>query len=268
MSVPGSLSGPAAPIVAAARADAPHGEQGHFQIILNRQHCPLLQRELTPFMRLMYASGVWSYIVGAISTPFFIIVPMARAPWPCWPRHAVQRSESDRISGICTKCWAVACRLHPHACCAQQAQQPAYRLDPACRCRQARRSTSSMHADHDLGGHLPHCGHLVGCAGPDGLLRGHQQCALLCAQRPARPGGAHLHRGLDTPKAPCAESPPCWSTWASHLQGLQHAAAADEAVQWWALPGPSHSRWGCRLGRRWRCPLMAGSAERPQDNWT
>ena len=50
--------------------------QGHFQIILNRQHCPLLQRDLSPFMRIMYASGVWSYIVGAISTPFFIIVPM------------------------------------------------------------------------------------------------------------------------------------------------------------------------------------------------
>ena len=50
--------------------------QGHFQIILNRQHCPLLQKDLSIPMRIMYASGVWSYVVGAISTPFFIIVPM------------------------------------------------------------------------------------------------------------------------------------------------------------------------------------------------
>ncbi|KAK9803849.1 hypothetical protein WJX73_008180 [Symbiochloris irregularis] len=50
--------------------------KGHFQIIFNRQHCPLLQSQLSPFMRMYYASGVWSYVVGAVSTPFFIIVPM------------------------------------------------------------------------------------------------------------------------------------------------------------------------------------------------
>ena len=27
-------------------------------------------------MRIMYCSGVWSYIVGAITTPLFIIIPL------------------------------------------------------------------------------------------------------------------------------------------------------------------------------------------------
>ena len=50
--------------------------QGHFQIMFSWQHCPLLQRGLPLAMRIMYISGVWSYIVGAISTPLFILVPM------------------------------------------------------------------------------------------------------------------------------------------------------------------------------------------------
>lgn len=52
--------------------------QGHFQIIFNREHCPLLQKDLSWFMRLYYASGVWSYVVGAISTPLFIMLPIVR----------------------------------------------------------------------------------------------------------------------------------------------------------------------------------------------
>jgi hypothetical protein len=27
-------------------------------------------------MRIMYCSGVWSYVVGAVATPFFMIVPV------------------------------------------------------------------------------------------------------------------------------------------------------------------------------------------------
>ena len=50
--------------------------QGHFQIMFNRKYCPLLQRELSPLMRIMYCSGVWSYIVGALTTPLFIIIPL------------------------------------------------------------------------------------------------------------------------------------------------------------------------------------------------
>lgn len=50
--------------------------QGHFQIVLSRRYSPLTIRGLSPFMRIMYCSGVWSYIVGAITTPLFIIIPL------------------------------------------------------------------------------------------------------------------------------------------------------------------------------------------------
>ena len=50
--------------------------QGHFQIMFSWQHCPLFQSKLSWPMRIMYSSGVWSYIVGAISTPTFILIPM------------------------------------------------------------------------------------------------------------------------------------------------------------------------------------------------
>ncbi len=50
--------------------------QGHFQIMFSYQHCPLFQSKLSWPMRIMYSSGVWSYIVGAISTPTFILIPM------------------------------------------------------------------------------------------------------------------------------------------------------------------------------------------------
>ena len=36
----------------------------------------MMIRGLSPFMRIMYCSGVWSYIVGAITTPLFIIIPL------------------------------------------------------------------------------------------------------------------------------------------------------------------------------------------------
>ena len=44
--------------------------------MLSRQHSPLTIRGLSPFMRIMYCSGVWSYIVGAVTTPLFIIIPL------------------------------------------------------------------------------------------------------------------------------------------------------------------------------------------------
>jgi hypothetical protein len=46
------------------------------QILFNYEHCPLFQRRLSVFMRVMYMSGVWAYIVGAISTPTFIVIPI------------------------------------------------------------------------------------------------------------------------------------------------------------------------------------------------
>ncbi len=36
----------------------------------------MMIRGLSPFMRIMYCSGVWSYVVGAITTPLFIIIPL------------------------------------------------------------------------------------------------------------------------------------------------------------------------------------------------
>ena len=41
--------------------------KGHFQIMLSSDHCPLFQEQLPWFQRLMYCTGVWSYIVGAVS---------------------------------------------------------------------------------------------------------------------------------------------------------------------------------------------------------
>ena len=44
--------------------------------MLNNDHCPLFQKDLSWFQRFMYCSGVWAYIVGAITTPMFIIIPL------------------------------------------------------------------------------------------------------------------------------------------------------------------------------------------------
>lgn len=44
--------------------------------MFSKQHCPLNQHRLSFFMKMMFCSGVWSYIVGAISTPTFIIIPI------------------------------------------------------------------------------------------------------------------------------------------------------------------------------------------------
>jgi hypothetical protein len=50
--------------------------KGHFQIFFSAAHCPLLQKGLSPFMRILYCSGVWNYWVGGLSTPFFFAVPI------------------------------------------------------------------------------------------------------------------------------------------------------------------------------------------------
>lgn len=50
--------------------------QGHFQIVLNADHCPIFVPGLSLWKKLMYCSGVWAYVVGAITTPFFIVVPL------------------------------------------------------------------------------------------------------------------------------------------------------------------------------------------------
>ena len=49
--------------------------KGHFQIFFSR-HCPLVVPGLSPLQRILYCSGVWSYVVGALTTPFFMAVPI------------------------------------------------------------------------------------------------------------------------------------------------------------------------------------------------
>ncbi|CAL8466081.1 g5617 [Coccomyxa elongata] len=49
--------------------------KGHFQIMFSK-YCPLAQRKLSLFMKIMYCSGVWSYIVGALTAPLYIIIPL------------------------------------------------------------------------------------------------------------------------------------------------------------------------------------------------
>ena len=56
--------------------------QGHFQIMFNPKVSPLFQRKLSWPMRIMYCSGVWSYLIGAISTPTFIIIPLVSSYQP------------------------------------------------------------------------------------------------------------------------------------------------------------------------------------------
>ena len=53
--------------------------QGHFQIMFNPKVSPLFQKKLSWGMRILYSSGVWSYLCAAISTPTFIVIPLVRS---------------------------------------------------------------------------------------------------------------------------------------------------------------------------------------------
>lgn len=53
--------------------------------MFNREHCPLLQKRLSWPMRIMYMSGVWSYIVGATATPLFIVIPVVTVWFGVFP---------------------------------------------------------------------------------------------------------------------------------------------------------------------------------------
>lgn len=50
--------------------------QGHFQIIMNRKFCPLFRSRLDWLSRMLYCSGVWSYVINAMTTPIFMAVPI------------------------------------------------------------------------------------------------------------------------------------------------------------------------------------------------
>ena len=44
--------------------------------MLSRRHCPLFHKGLPFGMRILYCSGVWAYVVGALTTPTFMIIPL------------------------------------------------------------------------------------------------------------------------------------------------------------------------------------------------
>ena len=44
--------------------------------MLDTDRCPLFLDGLSWFQKIMYCSGVWAYVVGALSTPFFVVVPL------------------------------------------------------------------------------------------------------------------------------------------------------------------------------------------------
>lgn len=50
--------------------------QGHFQIVLSSEYCPLFEGKLSWFDRIMYCTGVWAYLVGGITSPMFTAVPL------------------------------------------------------------------------------------------------------------------------------------------------------------------------------------------------
>jgi cellulose synthase/poly-beta-1,6-N-acetylglucosamine synthase-like glycosyltransferase len=50
--------------------------KGHFQVLFHSDHCPVFQHDLSWLQRVMYLQGVWSYIVGSLCTPTFIVVPI------------------------------------------------------------------------------------------------------------------------------------------------------------------------------------------------
>lgn len=53
--------------------------------MFSREHCPLFQKRLSWFMRIMYMSGVWSYVVGALATPLFIVIPIVTVWFGVFP---------------------------------------------------------------------------------------------------------------------------------------------------------------------------------------
>ena len=76
--------------------------QGHFQIMFNPKVSPLFQRKLSWPMRIMYCSGVWSYLIGAISTPTFIIIPLVSSHEfaTCQNAHHVLYAGPTHFSGL------------------------------------------------------------------------------------------------------------------------------------------------------------------------
>lgn len=85
--------------------------QGHFQIMFNPKVCPLFQSKLSWGMRILYSSGVWSYVCAAISTPTFIIIPLVSIH--CKPQTSIkdQLQEYDNIPYLVNLLQVFVCGL-------------------------------------------------------------------------------------------------------------------------------------------------------------
>ena len=79
--------------------------QGHLQVILNLAHSPLLQRRLRLIDRLMYCSGIWSYVVGVLTSFVFIAVPFVTI-WigaqPLSPQQTREEQMQCKCPGCCS----------------------------------------------------------------------------------------------------------------------------------------------------------------------
>jgi endoglucanase len=43
---------------------------------MSRKYCPLFRSRLDWLSRMLYCSGVWSYVINAFTTPIFMAVPI------------------------------------------------------------------------------------------------------------------------------------------------------------------------------------------------
>ena len=131
------------------RRSTSHHPSHRTPVFFSKEHCPLFQAGLSPLMRIMYCSGVWSYVVGegmaggslwpgvpARMHRTTVHVPAATKPPPTTQKHST-------------------CRCHLHTI---------FHGHPHC---------------HYLGRRLPHRRLLVGRPGPDHILHRHQRRAVL-----------------------------------------------------------------------------------------
>lgn len=79
--------------------------------MFNPKVSPLFQKKLSWGMRILYSSGVWSYLCAAISTPTFIIIPLVKPhPPPPLPLSGnllsiLQKENVQQRSHPTPPCW-------------------------------------------------------------------------------------------------------------------------------------------------------------------
>jgi hypothetical protein len=86
--------------------------------MFSRQYCPLTQAKLSWFMRIMYCSGVWSYVVGALTAPLYILIPLLTI-WAGMFPIVVSMWAASEFSFP----WPPATHLPPQLLCSRRACQ-------------------------------------------------------------------------------------------------------------------------------------------------